>query len=215
MGNAGTGAASAMTAEAADTTLRLDEAGKLRWHPLSTQAWLSLGKLAQGSASLFNRLLALQAVASSRCGRAVDEYVTGTSAGTGWKKAKGTTLIIIDSQAMKKTCNASVDSKDFCFYKATKGIKRHLAVDTLGFPFFTHGTKANVSDDAGLLEILTLNIDDFKSKPVNLPKITILLDHGYHLDALIKELEKICPQSMAKIKFERSTKLCLIRRCDT
>ena len=33
---------------------------------------------------------------------------------------------------------------------ATNGIKRHLAVDTLGFPFFTHCTSANLSDDAGL-----------------------------------------------------------------
>jgi hypothetical protein len=32
---------------------------------------------------------------------------------------------------------------------------------------------------AGLLEMLTQNIDYFKSKPVNIPKITILLDHGY------------------------------------
>ncbi len=38
----------------------------------------------------------------------------------------------------------------FCFYKSTNGIKRHLAIDTLGFPFFTHGTKASVSDDFGL-----------------------------------------------------------------
>ncbi|WP_369831949.1 hypothetical protein [Chlorogloea sp. CCALA 695] len=51
---------------------------------------------------------------------------------------------------MKNTCNASVESKGFCFYKATNGIKRHLAVDTLGFPFFTHCTSANVSDDTGL-----------------------------------------------------------------
>ncbi len=65
------------------------------------------------------------------------------------KKAKWTTLIIIDSQAVKNTCNASVESKGFCFYKATNGIKRHLAVDTLGFPFFSHCTKANVSDDQG------------------------------------------------------------------
>ena len=41
-------------------------------------------------------------------------------------------------------------SKGFCFYKATNGIKRHLAVDTLGLPFFTHCTSANLSDDAGL-----------------------------------------------------------------
>ena len=107
---------------------------------------------------------------------------------------------------MKNTCNASVDSKGFCFYKATNGIKRHLAIDTLGFPFFTHCTPANVSDDAGLMEMLRLNIDYFKSKPVNIPKITILLDHGYHPEYLTEELEKIYPQIMTKIKFELSTK---------
>jgi hypothetical protein len=96
--------------------------------------------------------------------------------------------------------------KGYCFYKATNGIKRHLAVDTLGFPFFTHCTKANVTDDMGLLEMLTLNIDYFKSKPVNIPKITILLDHGYHIDYLIEEFEKVYPQIMTKIRFERSTK---------
>jgi hypothetical protein len=63
--------------------------------------------------------------------------------------------------------------RDESFYKATNGIKRHLAVDPLGFPFFTHGTKASVSDDVGLLEMLTQNINYFKSKPVNIPKITI------------------------------------------
>ena len=48
---------------------------------------------------------------------------------------------MVDSQAVKNTCNASVESKGFCLYKATNGIKRHLAVDTLGFPFFTHCTR--------------------------------------------------------------------------
>jgi transposase len=66
------------------------------------------------------------------------------------KKPQWTTLIMIDSQAVKNTCNASVKTKGFCFYKATNGIKRHLAVDSLGFPFFTHCTPANVSDDDGL-----------------------------------------------------------------
>jgi transposase len=99
-----------------------------------------------------------------------------------------------------------VESKGFCFYKATNGIKRHLAVDILGFPFFTHCTRANVSDDAGLVEMLTLNIDYFKSKPVNIPKITILLDHGYHIDVLIAELEKVYPQIMTKIRFQRCKK---------
>lgn len=94
----------------------------------------------------------------------------------------------------------------FCFYKATNGIKRHLAVDTLGFPFFTHCTSANVSDDAGLIEMLTQNIKYFRSKPMTIPKITILLDRGYHSEHLTQELEKVYPQIMQKIKFERSTK---------
>lgn len=122
------------------------------------------------------------------------------------KKTKWTTLIIIDSQAVKNTCNASVESKGFCFYKSTNGIKRHLAVDSLGFPFFTHCTKASVSDDGGLIEMLSDNIDYFKSKPVNIPKITILLDNGYHPEKLEQELKKIYPQIMTKIRFELSPK---------
>ena len=122
------------------------------------------------------------------------------------KKPHWTTLIIIDSQAVKNTCNASVESKGFCFYKATNGIKRHLAIDTLGFPFFTHCTRANVSDDAGLIEMFTLNIDYFQSKPIDIPKITILLDHGYHPEYLTQELERIYPQIMTKIQFQLSTK---------
>lgn len=111
-----------------------------------------------------------------------------------------------DSQAVKNTCNASVESKGFCFYKATNGIKRHLAVDTLGFPFFTLCTPANVSDDMGLLMMLTLNIEYFKTKPVNIPKITFLLDNGYHLDTLTQRLEAIYPAIMRKIRFELSPK---------
>jgi hypothetical protein len=34
------------------------------------------------------------------------------------------------------------------------------------FIFFTHCTKANLSDDAGLIEMLAHNIDYFKSKPL-------------------------------------------------
>ena len=114
--------------------------------------------------------------------------------------------MMADSQAVKNTCNASVASKGFCFYKATNGIKRHLVVDTLGFPFFTLCTPANVSDDMGLLMMLILNLQYFKSKPVNLPKITLLWDHGYHLDKLTKTLEAVYPGIMRKIRFELSPK---------
>jgi hypothetical protein len=113
---------------------------------------------------------------------------------------------MIDSQAVKNTCNASVESKGFCFYKATNGLKRHLAVDILGFPFFTHCTKASVSDDQGLIEMLSQNIDYFTSKPAELHKTTILLDNGYHPEKLTQALEQIYPQIMTKIQFELSAK---------
>lgn len=111
-----------------------------------------------------------------------------------------------NSQAVKNTCNASANSKGFCFYKATNGIKRHLAVDTLGFPFFTLCTPANVSDDLGLLMLLIINLQYFKAKPVNIPKITLLLDNGYHLEKLTKTLEAVYPGVMQKIRFELSPK---------
>ena len=114
---------------------------------------------------------------------------------------------MIDSQAVKNTCNASIDSKGFCFYKSTNGIKRHLAVDSLGFPFFVHCTQANMSDDKGLIEMLSKNISYFKDKPLNIEKITILLDHGYHPKSLQKELEKVYPEIMTKIQFELSPKM--------
>ena len=119
---------------------------------------------------------------------------------------KWTRLLIIDSQAVKNTCNASVESKGFCHYKCTNGIKRHLAIDTLGLPFFTHCTKANVSDDQGLIELLSRNLDYFRAKPVNIPKITILLDHGYHPDKLTQALQQVYPQIMTKIRFELAPK---------
>lgn len=50
--------------------------------------------------------------------------------------------------------------------------------------------------------MLTKNIGYFQSKPVNIPKITILLDHGYHTEYLREELEKVYPQMMMKIRFE-------------
>ncbi|KAM3115035.1 transposase [Phormidesmis sp. 146-33] len=99
-----------------------------------------------------------------------------------------------------------ISARIWCAIKATNGIKRHLAVDSLGFPFFTHCTRANVTDDQGLIEMLTQNIDYFRQKPSDLPKATLLLDHGYHPDKLQKALEQVCPEIMTKIEFEVSEK---------
>jgi hypothetical protein len=145
-------------------------------------------------------------MAKRRSNRANKRKIAQPVARKSQKKTLWTTLIIADSQAVKNTCNASIESKGFCFYKATNGIKRHLGVDSLGFPFFTHCTKANVSDDQGLIEMLTININYFQTKPVELPKTTILLDHGYHPSKIEEELKKVYPDIMAKIQFELSPK---------
>jgi Transposase DDE domain len=81
-----------------------------------------------------------------------------------------------------------------------------LAVDSLGFPFFTHCTKASVTDDQGLIEMLIAHIDYFQEKPLDLPKTTIMLDHGYHPDKIQAALEAVYPKIMTKIQFELSAK---------
>ncbi len=63
-----------------------------------------------------------------------------------------------------------------------------------------------MSDDRRLIEMLSDNIDYFKSKPVNIPKITIFLDNGYHPEKLEQELKNIYPQIMTKIRFKLSPK---------
>jgi len=79
-------------------------------------------------------------------------------------------------------------------------------LDPLGFPFFTHCTPANVSDDQGLIEMLSHNLDYFRAKPVNIPRITILLDNGYHPETMTAALQDLYPQIMTKIRFELAPK---------
>jgi hypothetical protein len=54
--------------------------------------------------------------------------------------------------------------------------------------------------------MLRIHIDFFKSKPVELPKRTILLDNGYHPDKLEAELVLVDPEIMSKIHFQLSPK---------
>ncbi len=56
------------------------------------------------------------------------------------------------------------------------------------------------------MEMLIKNLDYFRSKPEELEKTTILLDHGYHPEIIREELEKVYPEIMTKIQFELSAK---------
>lgn len=122
------------------------------------------------------------------------------------EKKEVPTLLLLDSQAVKNTDSAGIETKGFCSYKFTNGIKRHLCTDSLGNILFTHCTPANISDDKGLIEMLTNNLNYFKQKPVNTKKITILLDNGYHKEKLETELKQTYPQILAKIRIQITPK---------
>ena len=54
--------------------------------------------------------------------------------------------------------------------------------------------------------MLSKNLDYFRAKPVNIPKVTLLLDHGYHPDPIRKALQTLYPQVMTKIRFQLAPK---------
>ena len=111
----------------------------------------------------------------------------------------------------KNTDTADLETKGYCWYKATNGIKRHLLVDVLGNPYFVHCTKASVSDDGGLLAIIRANKRYFLDLPDG-HRITILLDNGYHQEHLEAEIKKIEPELSNRIRIEIAEKITPLQR---
>jgi hypothetical protein len=106
----------------------------------------------------------------------------------------------------QNTDTANLETKGYCWYKTTNGIKRHLLVDVLGNPYFVHCTPAAVSDDDGLLAIIRANKQYFLALP-NGHKITILLDNGYHKEYLEEEIKKIDEELLKHIEIEIAEKI--------
>ena len=111
----------------------------------------------------------------------------------------------------KNTDTANRETKGYCWYKATNGIKRHLLVDVLGNAYFVRCTKASRSDDDGLLEIIGENKQYFLDLPVE-HSVTILLDNGYHKEHLEAEIKKIEPELASRLKIEIAEKITPPRR---
>jgi transposase len=81
------------------------------------------------------------------------------------------TLLIVDAQSVKNTDTAG--STGYDAGKKIAGIKRHIGVDTQGFPHAVAVTTADVTDRKGALQAIT------RCKE-NLGKIqTVLCDGGY------------------------------------
>lgn len=63
-----------------------------------------------------------------------------------------TTLLIVDAQSVKNTDTAAL--KGYDAGKKVLGTKRHIAVDTQGFPHAVALTTAEVTDRSGALQVL-------------------------------------------------------------
>ncbi len=82
------------------------------------------------------------------------------------------TLLIVDAQSVKNTDTA--DEKGYDAGKKVSGIKRHIAVDTQGFPHAIAVTTADKTDRQGALEALTLHKASLADAVVK-----VLADGGY------------------------------------
>jgi transposase len=89
----------------------------------------------------------------------------------------------VDAQSVKNTDTAG--SKGYDAGKKVSGIKRHIAVDTQGFPHAVAITTANVTDREGALQALD------RSKP-GLNKVqSLLCDSGYTGEPFAQGVQKI------------------------
>ncbi len=105
----------------------------------------------------------------------------------------------------KNTDTANVETKGYCWYKATNGIKRHLLVDILSNVHFVHCTPANISDDDGLLAIIRKNQEYFLQLPPE-HSLTILLDNGYHKNYLEQQVKQVEPLLLQRITIKLAEK---------
>ena len=81
------------------------------------------------------------------------------------------TLLIVDAQSVK-----NADTAGFKGYDASKkvsGIKRHIAVDTLGLPHATAVTTANVTERKGALQAIERSAGTLSAV------MSVLVDGGY------------------------------------
>jgi|SRR5713101_580885 len=103
------------------------------------------------------------------------------------RKADGrdekTSFCIVDAQSVKNTDTAG--EKGYDAGKKVSGIKRHIAVDTNGFPHGILVTTANVTDRDGAIALA-------KRHQENLSKVEkVLVDGGYTGEKFADEIKNV------------------------
>lgn len=120
-------------------------------------------------------------------------------------------MVIIDSQSVKNTDTAK--EKGYDAGKKISGIKRHIAVDTQGFPHAIGITTADITDRNGAIII-------FKNYKENLKKVEkVLADGGYTGENFKNKVKEILNAEVEIVKrnelhkFEVLPKRWIVERC--
>ena len=122
-----------------------------------------------------------------------------------------TSMVIIDSQSVKNTDTAK--EKGYDAGKKISGIKRHIAVDTQGFPHAIGISTADITDRNGAIEI----IEKYKENLNEIKKV--LADGGYTGDNFKTKIKEIINAEVEIVKrnelhtFEVLPKRWIVERC--
>ena len=112
-------------------------------------------------------------------------------------RRSSTSFLIVDAQSVKNTDSAR--EKGYDAGKKVSGIKRHIAVDTQGFPHAIAVTTADVTDCKGALLALGRRAANLQSVQ------SILVDGGYIDQPFARAIEELLG---AKVQIaKRSRKL--------
>ncbi|RKZ37424.1 MAG: IS5 family transposase [Gammaproteobacteria bacterium] len=110
--------------------------------------------------------------------------------------------MIIDAQSVKNTDTA--EEKGYDAGKKVSGIKRHLAVDTLGLPHAIYVSTANVTDRTGALEA-------FSTKAASLTMLSnVIADSGYTGEDLADKVKELLNSSVTIVKRSEQHKFVVL-----
>lgn len=101
-------------------------------------------------------------------------------------------LGIVDAQSVKNTDSAQ--HKGYDAGKKVSGIKRHIVVDTQGFPHALAVTTANVTDRAGALQALDNGYNSMGAMT------NLLVDGGYTGEPFAKGVKELTGSSVEVVK---------------
>ena len=98
-------------------------------------------------------------------------------------RSSTTTCLIVDAQSVKNADTAK--EKGYDAGKNVSGIKRHIAVDTQGFPHSIYITTANISDRDGAVSMFS---KESKKRWKEVSKV--IADGGYRGDNFADQIQK-------------------------